>query len=133
MKWHMITLPANPLYKWNTGMMVTDYSEINNLYDWHKVASSPEDAVRIALQNTRIDMSMIPLSTDFIGYVVDLVQKGVVSEARIDESVLRILQLKETLGLFDQPVPSLEDPLLSTVGQVIGWLCCCVGGMLMSE
>ena len=105
-------------FKTHAGMMVTDYSEIANLYDWHKVASSEKDAVRIALQNTRIDMSMDPLDPSFISYVVDLVQKGVVPESRIDESVLRILQLKQTLGLFDAPVPDLEDPLLDTVGQV---------------
>ena len=36
-------------------------------------------------------------------YIVDLVNQGVISEARIDESVRRILKNKFDLGLFEEP------------------------------
>ncbi len=42
-------------------------------------------------------------------FVVSLVKKGLVSEARIDESVRRILRQKFQLGLFDNPFPDLEN------------------------
>ena len=51
-----------------------------------------------------IDMAMIPI--DYRGFCRDLrelVEEGAVSEARIDESVRRILKLKFELGLFERP------------------------------
>ena len=51
-------------------------------------------------------MSMMPLTLDFPRYVVELGREGKVPEARIDESVRRILQLKFQLGLFDSPCPN---------------------------
>ena len=42
------------------GMMVTDYSEIKNLHDWHLVAASQKEAVQMAMSETSIDMSMVP-------------------------------------------------------------------------
>lgn len=104
-----------------TGMMVTDYAEIANLYNWHKTASSPKDAVRIALQNTKIDMSMVPVDPEFTSYVIELVGEGTISESRIDESARRVLFVKQELGLFDNPIPALTDPLIETVGQAQDW------------
>ena len=49
-------------------------------------------------------MAMIPI--DYRGFCRDLrelVEEGAVSEARIDESVRRILKLKFELGLFERP------------------------------
>lgn len=105
-----------------TGMMVTDYMEIQNLVDWHKVASTNREAVKIAMLDTTIDMSMVPLDGSFFTDLIDLVQTGEVPISRIDDSVRRILQLKQTLGLFDEFVPSIEDDVLvPTVGQTSDW------------
>jgi beta-glucosidase len=56
-------------------------------------------------------------------YVVELVQTGRLSEARIDQSVRRLLRLKFQLGLFDNPfvdegqVPQvLGDPMSAAAG-----------------
>ena len=48
--------------------------------------------------------------------VIELVQSGQISEARIDESVRRILREKFRLGLFDNPYLDL-DHALATVGK----------------
>src|SRR5258708_19918302 len=64
-----------------------------------QVARSRRDAVRMAV-NAGIDMSMVPLSTNFIDDVIGLVHAGEISEARIDEAVRRILRLKFEVGLF---------------------------------
>lgn len=48
-------------------------------------------------------------------YVIDLVRSGRVSEARIDESVRRILRVKFALGLFDDPFVD-EDAAVRIVG-----------------
>jgi beta-glucosidase len=103
------------------GLLVTDWAEIENLHNWHKVAATQKDAVEIALMNTSIDMSMVPSDTTFYEYTLDLVQSGVISSDRLDESVLRILKVKDALGLFDAPVPPRSDPLVATVGQDEDW------------
>lgn len=84
------------------GMIVTDWSDINNLYTREKVAVDKKDAIRIAV-NAGIDMSMDPYSVDFCIYLKELVQEGKVSMERIDDAVSRILRLKYRLGLFDNP------------------------------
>lgn len=103
------------------GLLVTDWAEIENLHSWHKVAASQKEAVEIALMNTSIDMSMVPSDTSFFEYTLELLESGVISMERLDESVLRILTVKDALGLFDSPVPPRVDPLVATVGQDDDW------------
>ncbi|KAI8081783.1 glycoside hydrolase family 3 domain protein [Halteromyces radiatus] len=83
------------------GMLVTDWAEIQHLYTTHKVASSHKEAVRLAIHSTSIDMSMVPSDTTFFDSLVALVEEGLISEQRIDESAERLLQLKKDLGLLD--------------------------------
>jgi len=91
--------------KWGfKGLIVTDWEDIIRLYTRHKVAHSPRDAVKIAIE-AGIDMSMVPDNFSFCQHLLDLVKTGEISEQRIDESVVRILQLKANLGLFDNPYP----------------------------
>lgn len=98
------------------GLLVTDWEEIKQLHRFHKTASSFKDAVRLAMQETSIDLSMVPSDNSFFEYLVELVQEGVIPESRLDESVARILTLKEKLGLFDAPFPDPNNPLLGTIG-----------------
>ncbi|MEO0787609.1 MAG: glycoside hydrolase family 3 N-terminal domain-containing protein [Bacteroidota bacterium] len=86
------------------GVIVTDWEDIRYLFLFHKVAKDYRTAVKMSIL-AGIDMSMTPLDVDFPELVVDLVEKGEISEARIDQSVRRILKLKEELGLFEQPIP----------------------------
>ena len=84
------------------GMLVTDWADINNLFQRERVAKDKKDAVRLAV-NAGIDMSMDPYSVDFCILLKELVQEGKVSMTRIDDAVRRILRVKYRLGLFDQP------------------------------
>ena len=84
------------------GMIVTDWSDINNLYLREHVARDKKDAIRIAI-NAGIDMSMEPYDLQFCTLLKELVLEGKVSRSRIDDAVRRILTLKYRLGLFDQP------------------------------
>ena len=84
------------------GMIVTDWSDINNLYLREHVARDKKDAIRIAI-NAGIDMSMEPYDLQFCTLLKELVLEGKVSQSRIDDAVRRILTLKWRLGLFDQP------------------------------
>lgn len=91
-----------------SGVVVTDWKDIDNLYSRDRVASSPKDAVRIAI-NAGIDMSMIPYNFRFCEYLTELVNEGEVSMERIDDAVRRILTLKYELGLFEKPVTRYAD------------------------
>lgn len=84
------------------GMIVTDWADINNLYQRERVAKDKKDAIRIAI-NAGIDMSMDPYSVDFCILLKELVNEDKVSMTRIDDAVRRILRVKYRLGLFDTP------------------------------
>ena len=89
------------------GMIVTDWEDIIRLHSRHKIAATPREAVKIAI-DAGIDMSMVPNSFSFCEHLIDLVKSGEVSEDRIDASVKRILVLKKDLGLFDEPYPEKD-------------------------
>ena len=84
------------------GMLVTDWADINNLFQREHVAKDKKDAIRLAI-NAGIDMSMDPYSVDFCILLKELVQEGKVPMSRIDDAVRRILRVKYRLGLFDEP------------------------------
>ena len=84
------------------GMLVTDWADINNLFQREHVAKDKKDAVRMAV-NAGIDMSMDPYSVDFCILLKELVEEGQVKMERIDDAVRRILRLKLRLNLFDEP------------------------------
>lgn len=104
-----------------TGFMVTDYAEIENLHNWHLVSDDIRNAVYLAMTDTTIDMSMVPLDNSFYDNLLQLVKGGFIPESRIDDSVRRILNVKNKLGMLDAPVVPAEDPLTATVGQTADW------------
>ncbi len=94
-----------------TGVVVTDWEDIQYLHNRHRVAESQKEAVRMAIE-AGVDMSMVPLDFTFTDYLIELVEEGTISEDRLDLSVRRILQLKKDLGLFQGMVePQEEYPL----------------------
>ena len=84
------------------GMIVTDWTDINNLCTRDHIAATKKEAVKIAI-NAGIDMSMVPYEVSFCDYLKELVQEGEVPMSRIDDAVARVLRLKYRLGLFDNP------------------------------
>jgi beta-glucosidase len=96
------------------GVVVTDWQDIQSLYDRYHLASSYEDAIRIAIL-AGVDMSMVPYDTaTYTADLNDLVQHGQIPRSRIDESVRRILTLKYRLGLFDHPYVAGAPPPASS-------------------
>ncbi|PHI21238.1 beta-glucosidase [Lewinellaceae bacterium SD302] len=91
------------------GVVVTDWEDVIYLHTRHRVADSYRSAVKISIE-AGIDMSMTAMDTDFADHIVDLVESGELPEARIDESVRRILRMKEKLGLFEIPNPGHDFP-----------------------
>ena len=85
------------------GFVVTDWQDIEYLYNMHFVAHNNKEAVKMAI-NAGIDMSMVPNEFSFARALKQLVEDGEVPMSRIDDAVSRILRVKYELGLFDHPL-----------------------------
>lgn len=84
------------------GLVVSDWEDVIRLHTRHRVADTPREAVRMAVE-AGLDMSMVPHDFSFADHLVELVRSGDISEERIDRSVAIILRLKMELGLFENP------------------------------
>ncbi len=81
------------------GVVISDYNAVMELVP-HGVAESLRDAVRKAME-AGCDIDMV--SNAYYRHLADLVREGTVPEAVLDAAVLRVLQLKNDLGLFENP------------------------------
>ena len=103
------------------GVVCTDALNMDAL----KENFSMEDIAKLAIE-AGADLLLMPIDyrmpmdeylpklEAYIAMVCDLVEKGEISQSRIDESVRRILTLKENHGLFQPSAVAPSD--LSTVG-----------------
>ena len=46
------------------GVLVTDYHEVENLFEFHHVAANNNEAVKMTLLEGSVDISMLPFNTD---------------------------------------------------------------------
>lgn len=90
------------------GMLITDWADVNNLWQRECVAKDKKDALRIAI-NAGIDMVMEPYNPDAVDLIEELAKEGAIPMSRIDDAVRRILRMKYRLGLFDRPTEKLKD------------------------
>lgn len=81
------------------GVTISDYGSIENLVK-HGFCENKDEATAIAL-DAQIDMEMV--STCYISRVSKLIDMGVISMEQVDTAVMRVLKLKEKLGLFKNP------------------------------
>ncbi|MES2419877.1 MAG: glycoside hydrolase family 3 N-terminal domain-containing protein [Pseudomonadota bacterium] len=87
------------------GMVVGDYTADEELIA-HGYAKDGRDAAKKAVI-AGMDMAM--QSNLFNLWLPDLVEKGEVPLARLDEGVRRVLHLKDAIGLFDNPYRSVSQ------------------------
>ncbi|HVF95331.1 MAG TPA: glycoside hydrolase family 3 N-terminal domain-containing protein [Sphingomonas sp.] len=87
------------------GMVVGDYTADEELIA-HGFAADGRDAAKKAFM-AGMDMAM--QSDLYNRWLPDLVEKGEVPVARLDEAVTRVLRLKEAVGLFDNPYRSVSQ------------------------
>ncbi len=85
------------------GMIVTDWADINNLFERDHVAKDRKEALAMGI-NAGIDMVMDPYDFQCCVDLKEDVEAGLIPMSRIDDAVRRILRLKFRLGLFDNPV-----------------------------
>lgn len=85
------------------GYVVSDCSGIARLWDAHKRYENPSDAAAAAI-NAGVDLecgSYSPYEHFYTAFLEEQVEKGNVSEKRIDEAVVRVLSARIRAGQFD--------------------------------
>ncbi|MBD8679458.1 glycoside hydrolase family 3 N-terminal domain-containing protein [Sphingomonas sp. CFBP 13720] len=86
------------------GVVVSDYTGDEELIA-HGFAADAREATKLAFL-AGVDMSM--QSGFYIKHLPDLVAKGEVPMARLDQAVRRVLAMKVLLGLFDDPFRRID-------------------------
>lgn len=81
------------------GVLISDWASIREMIA-HGAAEDDREAAYRAIR-AGVDIEM--MTPCYVHHLPALIASGEVSEKLIDEAVLRILQLKEKLGLFDNP------------------------------
>ncbi|MFD2722037.1 beta-glucosidase [Hymenobacter monticola] len=89
------------------GVVVTDWEDINRLVKVQKVAPNEKEATWMAV-DAGIDVAMTPYNTNFCQFVKELVQEGRLTPERIELSAGRVLQMKDEIGLFENPMPRAD-------------------------
>lgn len=81
------------------GVLISDYSAVDEMIN-HGIAEDSREAAKLAIL-AGVDIDMV--SNAYVKYLAELVHQGEVEERLIDEAVMRILKLKNDLGLFENP------------------------------
>lgn len=88
-----------------SGMVISDWSAVAELIP-HGVARDEREAAFLALR-AGVDMDMA--SPVYIKNLKALVEAGMVPVQWVDEAALRVLTLKNKLGLFENPYKDLDE------------------------
>ncbi|MEI2664733.1 beta-glucosidase BglX [Rossellomorea sp. LJF3] len=81
------------------GVLISDWGAVKEMIP-HGVAENEKEAALKAI-TAGLDIEM--MTTAYVSHLKELVEEKMVDESLIDEAVLRILQLKQKLGLFENP------------------------------
>lgn len=87
------------------GVVISDWASIEELI-WHGLAADKKEAARLAmLAGVDIDMA----TGCYAANLKTLAEEGALSEALLDEAVYRVLELKNKLGLFENPFKDADE------------------------
>ena len=87
------------------GVVISDYSAIEETIAHGVSKDKKEAAYKAIMAGVDIDM----MSNVYSNHLKELVEEGKVPEAILDESVLRVLSLKNKLGLFENPYGNIDE------------------------
>lgn len=89
------------------GVLISDWGAVKELIP-HGVAEDEAEAAQKAIQ-AGLDIEM--MTTCYVKNLKQLIENGAVEESLLDEAVLRILTLKNKLGLFEKPFRGADETL----------------------
>ena len=93
------------------GVVISDYASFKEMMT-HGFAKDAKEAAFLAMEATGdIEMS----STSYVNHIEELIDEGRISVEQLDKAVMRVLKLKDELGLFDNPYRSTSEEEASEV------------------
>lgn len=81
------------------GILISDYNAIKEMIA-HGFCENEKEAARVGIE-CNIDIEM--MSACYVKYAKELLEEGKIRMEQIDKMVLRVLRLKDKLGLFENP------------------------------
>lgn len=87
------------------GVVISDWGAIIEIIA-HGAAQDEKHAAELAIK-AGVDIEM--MTTCYTDHLQELIEEGTVDEALLDEAVLRILNLKNDLGLFENPYRGADE------------------------
>ncbi|WP_312470418.1 glycoside hydrolase family 3 N-terminal domain-containing protein [Neobacillus sp.] len=87
------------------GVLISDWAAIKELIP-HGVAADEAEAAELAIE-AGVDIEMMTFC--YHHFLQELVEEGLIEQGLIDEAVLRILELKNDLGLFENPYRGADE------------------------
>lgn len=87
------------------GVLISDYAAVKEMIS-HGFARDDKEAAGLAMK-AGLDMEM--MSTTYITCLKELIEDGKISMEQVDEAVMRILKLKNELGLFENPYKDADE------------------------
>ena len=87
------------------GVVISDYDAVGELVE-HGIAEDLKEAARMAM-NAGCDIDMV--KNAYYLHLAELVREGKVSEEQLDQAVMRVLRLKNELGLFENPYHGADE------------------------
>ncbi len=94
------------------GVTISDYDSLHQIIE-HGCAEDNKEAALLGIE-AGLDIEMA--SSCYVNYLKELIDEGQVGIKLIDEAVMRILELKKEVGLFENPFkganPKLEKKLI---------------------
>lgn len=82
-----------------SGIVISDFNAIGDL-ERHGITNDEKTAARLAFENG-CDIEMV--SNTYTHCLKELIEKGVFTEEQLDDAVLKVLNLKNNLGMFEDP------------------------------
>ncbi len=86
------------------GIVISDHGALEEMIT-HGAAEDKKEAAYLSMK-AGCDIEM--MSSCYAEYLEELINEGKISVEQVDKSVMRILNLKEELGLFDNPYRSVN-------------------------
>ncbi len=87
------------------GVLISDWAAIEEIRN-HGLSEDLKGAAKLAMEaGTDIDM----MTTCYANYLKELIENGEIEEVLLEEAVLRVLELKNKLGLFENPYKDADE------------------------
>lgn len=85
------------------GFVRSDMTAVSRLYDWHFIAETPEEAIRLGLE-AGVDLQLYDFPHDvWQNAIACLIEEGKMKMSVLDTACRRVLRMKFLLGLFENP------------------------------